>query len=88
MQRRFNDFYDLYQKITTPTQRGRRVLVVRGLPKMPATFLKSGDDPRVIAERTPMLQEMLDVLWLEAAGGRTHPAVIEFLNAGNDTRAR
>ena len=62
-------------------------MVVRDLSELPATFMKSGDDPRVIAERRPVLQEMLDTIWLDA-GGRSHPAMVAFVNAGNETRAR
>ena len=59
------------------------------LPELPPKhYLKAGNDPRVVAERTPVLQEVLDVIWLEPEISRAHPAVRAFLDAGNETRAR
>jgi len=81
--RRFSDFDDLRNAILD-------VASVRKRPRLPSLppkhFFKKGDDPRVIAERVPGLQAILDAIVKNERGELAHEATKEFINADIDTR--
>ena len=81
--RRFSDFDDLRNALLD-------VPSVRNRPRIPALppkhFMKKGDDPRVIAERVPGLQAILDAIMKNERGEFAHPATKQFIDAAIDTR--